>query len=68
MNVEEWLGRQRSVSDGEADDGVEAAVFPRDEDPELFDAIEAYLDMRDVFTERAWELARLMRARGWEPI
>jgi hypothetical protein len=66
VTVEQWLDAQSRVPDGDEDDGVEAPDFPRDDDPELFDVAQRYLDLRDRFADAANDLASAMFARGWE--
>lgn len=68
VTPQEWMDRQRSVPDGDPDDGLEPAVFAREEDPVLFDAIELYLEARDVFVDAARDVANEMYDRGWSPI
>jgi hypothetical protein len=71
--VQEWLDEQSRIPDGDPDDGVQAPDFPREDDPELFDAAERYLDLRDGFLDlrdgfedAASHLADIMTLRGWE--
>lgn len=66
MSAKEWLDRQSGVPDGDSD-GIEPPSFAPEDDSDLHYAIREYLDAREAFECRAWDLRYAMMARGWEP-
>ncbi|MEU7814064.1 hypothetical protein [Pseudonocardia sp. NPDC049154] len=68
MALRTWLERQLEVPDGNGHDPIERPDFDRKDDPELFDAVTAYIEQRAKFNPLAQKLRRLMEDRGWEPI
>jgi hypothetical protein len=62
---QEWLDSVSRVPSGDEEGGPTACDFSWSDDPELYDAAEHYLDLRDDFADAADALAKIMFARGW---